>query len=87
MSIYSESWAWDAGACCPQQRLALVVLAKFANAENVVQMPFDAFTYYYACKNEDVSHILKSLEDDDLVSIVSVSQKVITVILRAGDGC
>jgi hypothetical protein len=82
MTIIAESWAWDAGVSSPLQRLALVVLAEFADSKHLVEMPTEAFTYYCTIRDNEVEQTLKGLQEDDFISILHVSRKTIVVILK-----
>lgn len=82
MTMIAENWAWDAGVSSPLQRLALVVLAEFADSKHQVEMPTEAFTYYCILRDSEVEQTLKSLQEDDFISILHVSRKAIVVILK-----
>ena len=81
MSIAAEYWAWDAGGGNPFHRLALVVLAKFADASNKVNIPTEAFTYYCAFDYGDVEPLLLYLEAEELIKIEEISPKNIKLSL------
>ena len=82
MTMIAENWAWDAGVASPEQRLALVVLAEFADRYNIVNMPFDGFTYYCVLRDEKVEPLIRSLEQDDFIKIHGISRFGIVVELK-----
>lgn len=82
MSIIAESWAWDAAVDEPLHRLALVVLADFADARHRVDIPMAAFTYYCLLRDREVEPLLRLLAADDLISLDEISQQSIKLSLN-----
>lgn len=86
MTIIAENWAWDAGVGSPEERLALVVLAEFADRNHLVDIPFDGFTYYCILRNGEVEPLLRSLEENGFIKIHGISHLGIYVELKVSRG-
>jgi hypothetical protein len=81
MSIIAEGWAWDAAVNEPLHRLALVVLAEFADARHRVDIPMEAFTYYCLLHDRDVEPLLRLLAADEFIKLDEISRQSIRLSL------
>lgn len=85
MTIIAKYWAWNTWAGNPRHRLALLVLSEFADRHNHVNMPFDAFTFYYPTFDKDVEPLLNELSEEGFITIAHISRRDIVVVLNVKD--